>query len=364
MNSSLKCVVSKLQSDNKRIRSSNIELMRIICILMIIGGHYYTHNIHYDSAPLMNDIFLKIFGGFSKLSVNTFVLITGYFGANLTTKRVLPLIKDRWFYSMLVSSVLVALGAVSVTPRFLLQTALPLTMCKHNYITTFVVLYFFVPYINVLLEKLSKKQFLTLLVYETIFFSLIPTVIKDFSVDMYSYILWMVFLYQIGYYLYWYKPTVPWKIVMPASFVLLWVCTIFVEPIAHIDEKMYFANKQNSIVLLFASVGWFGFFANLKMKSSSFINWLSSSTFAVYIIHDDPYMREFLWNKVFLSDPNSNYMIIHFFVSIIIIYLSCIAIDKVYRLTLSNLLQKLWDIIISTAENVFKKVFDRISNIF
>ena len=335
--------------------------MRIICILMIISGHYYTHGVKYESAPLVNDIFLKIFGGFSKMSVNCFVLITGYFGANLKTKRVLPLIKDRWFYSVLVSGVLAALGAVSVTPKFLLQTALPLTMCKHNYITTFVVLYFFVPYINILLEKLSKKQFLTLLLFETIFFSFISTAVRDFSIDMYSYILWMCFLYQIGYYLHQYKPAVPWKIVMPASFVLLWVCTIFVEPLAHINEKMYFANKPNSIVLLFASVSWFGFFADLKMKHISFINWLSGSTFAVYIIHDDPYMREFLWTKVFRCSEylNSNYMILHFFVSILIVYASCIAIDKVYRLTLSKPLQKLWDIITGIAEKAFNKIFGR-----
>ena len=38
-------------SETKRQRNSIIELLRILCILMVIAGHYYAHGIAYAMAP-------------------------------------------------------------------------------------------------------------------------------------------------------------------------------------------------------------------------------------------------------------------------------------------------------------------------
>ena len=135
----------------KKERSSNIELMRILCILFVMGGHYYTHGIQYEDTTFWNEVFLKIFGGFSKFGVNCFVLVTGYFGEKLTTRRIIPLIKDRWFYSVFLSIILLATGISKFSIKLGLKTLFPLILCRHNYITVFVVLYFFIPYLNILL---------------------------------------------------------------------------------------------------------------------------------------------------------------------------------------------------------------------
>lgn len=329
----------------KKVRNSNIELMRILCILFVIGGHYYTHGIEYEGAPFWNEVFLKIFGGFSKFGVNCFVLVTGYFGEKLTTRRIVPLIKDRWFYSVFMSVVLLTTGVSQISMKFGLKTMFPLLLCRHNYITVFVVLYFFIPYLNILLNTLTKKQFGMLILTEFIFFSVIPTVVGQFSVDMYSYILWMVYLYQIGYYLKKYNPAIPWKIAMPVSVALLLACSLIIEPLLHIETKLRFANTQNSCILLVASVAWLGFFANLKMPHISLINWLAKSTFAVYILHDDPDVRAVIWSKIFHCKDylDSSFLPVHFFISVLAIYFCCIAVDKIYAITLSKPLLKLTD---------------------
>ena len=38
-------------SETKRQRNSVIESLRILCILMVIAGHYYAHGIAYAMAP-------------------------------------------------------------------------------------------------------------------------------------------------------------------------------------------------------------------------------------------------------------------------------------------------------------------------
>ena len=86
--------------NRKKIRNSNIELLRIISILMIIAGHYYVHGGFSDVSPF-NECVLKIFGGCAKIGVACFVLITGYFGDKIKPGRVVYLIKDRWVYSLI-----------------------------------------------------------------------------------------------------------------------------------------------------------------------------------------------------------------------------------------------------------------------
>lgn len=44
-------------------RDSNIELMRILCILMVIAGHYYYHGGWENGLSPTNEVFLKVFGG-------------------------------------------------------------------------------------------------------------------------------------------------------------------------------------------------------------------------------------------------------------------------------------------------------------
>lgn len=318
-----------------------------------MGGHYYTHGIQYEDAPLINEIFLKVFGGFSKFAVNCFVLVTGYYGAKLTTKRIVPLIKDRWFYSVFLSIVLVAFGVCSITPKFALKTVFPLLLCRHNYITVFVVLYFFIPYINILLNNLSKDQFRNLLITETIFFSVIPTLFGQFSTNMYSYILWMMFLYQIGYYLQIHKPKVNFKIVCPLSIGFLLCCSLIIEPILGL-VKLRFANTQNSIVLLIASGSFLGLFTTMKPHYNSVVNSLAKSTFAVYILHDDPDVRAVLWTKVLHCKCyiNSSWLPVHFVVSITAIYIVCVAIDKIYQATLAKPMMNLANLSMNKTDNL------------
>lgn len=349
----------------KAKRESNIELMRIICILMVIGGHYYTHGFPNINVTGVNEVFLKIFGGFSKFAVNCFVIITGYFGKNLSTKRIVPVIKDRWFYSIFLSFILVVLGFREISVKFSIITMFPLITCRHNYITVFVMLYFFIPYINEWFEKITKQQIIKFLLTEGIFVSVIPTIFNDFSRNTYAYLFWMIFLYQIGYYLGYYKPNIPWKICFPISMVILLSCSLIVEPLInrllHKNTNLYFANTQYSIVLLLASICMVGFFSSVKIKYSPVINWFSKSTFAVYILHDDPDIRAIIWSKVFRNEffADKNILPIHFFVSIFSIYNVCVLIDKIYCLLFSKPLWLLFERAILMFDNLKKCILNK-----
>ncbi len=60
-------------------RYSNIELLRIVSMLLIISFHYAYKGGFTDDIPLINGYIIKMFWMFGELGVNCFMLITGYF---------------------------------------------------------------------------------------------------------------------------------------------------------------------------------------------------------------------------------------------------------------------------------------------
>ena len=66
----------------KRLRNSNLELLRIFAMLAIIAHHFVvnsTVNLQYNYLnPTTNQYFLEIWGMWGKTAINSFILISGY----------------------------------------------------------------------------------------------------------------------------------------------------------------------------------------------------------------------------------------------------------------------------------------------
>jgi len=54
-----------------------------------------------------------------------------------------------------------------------------------------------------------------------------------------------------------------------------------------------------SMFTLVASISIFHFFKNLNIKNNKFINFIASTTFGCYLIHDNTVNRPFLWKNLF-----------------------------------------------------------------
>lgn len=74
---------------------------------------------------------------------------------------------------------------------------------------------------------------------------------------------------------------------------------------------------DNSAIALIFSIGFFLTINSIKIKNRKLNNsicFISASTFGVYLIHDNPFMREWIWKEVF----NDSYYLDNY---IIILYL-------------------------------------------
>lgn len=80
----MKKIIERASSSNEvpqnMMRSSNIELLRIIAMFMVVLGHYYVKGGFPDDS-LMNTskLVMQFLGSWSKIAVDIFVIISGYF---------------------------------------------------------------------------------------------------------------------------------------------------------------------------------------------------------------------------------------------------------------------------------------------
>ena len=83
-------------------RDSNIELFRVILMLLIIAHHFSLHYVIKDGLPLSSfeRLYILLIGAWGKVAVDCFVIITGYFmcKSRITAKKFAKLVCEFMFY--------------------------------------------------------------------------------------------------------------------------------------------------------------------------------------------------------------------------------------------------------------------------
>lgn len=111
------------------MRQSNIELLRIISMILIIMHHFSVHGTFPFTPDLtFNKVFLQVFALGGKAGVVAFVMITGYFMISSSFKlhKFAKLIGQIWFYSIAMLGVAMGLGLDTVTSRNMMLALLPI----------------------------------------------------------------------------------------------------------------------------------------------------------------------------------------------------------------------------------------------
>lgn len=237
-------------------RNSNIELMRIICIIVVIIHHCIVHGFLSQEINLsiLNQRILYLMAGGGRMAINCFLLITGYFGVKSlvdTKNKVFMLWKDRWVYSLAISIIMLLFGISQLSLEYVLRAVFPTILCRHNYITTFIFLELLIPFINKGICSLSQKEYQKLLVIATIIMSVFPTFLNPsglYKDNAYSYLLWMIYIYCIGGYMQLYNLELPWKWLSVISIIVIALMTIIVEPACDFLPVRYTTTTQYNII--------------------------------------------------------------------------------------------------------------------
>lgn len=334
-----------MKETNKITRNSNIELLRIVLILMVISLHYLngadwgggllSHvtqgSLNYYIANFLESAFI--------MAVDTFIIITGYFSLNKTSIRIAKPIK---LYSLLIFYGLIfsAFMLCFKNPVMNFETLkfVAKTICYRWFLVIYCVLYILIPFLNKFIHSLTQKQFFTLLVINAIFFYVINTFSPWLTVNDYGYgIVNFINLYLVGAYLKLYHPDpLPKKIGSLIFLGCVLFTTVFsIIPLAFASSRAW---SYISIFNLISAIALFEFFRAMDIKYNSVINYFASYTFAVYIINGCGPVPPFVYRKIFKSDLywNHPHMIFNFIICVLGFYCICVVIEFMRRCLFSK----------------------------
>ena len=330
---------------NQTKRKSSFELLRIYCMLMIIGGHIImVHRTSFDLQSIDFCVSLLLRGAFA-VAVNAFVLISGYWGIKFKWQRLLQLDIQTLFYSIILLVVSVLLGWHSIVLKKDFLLLFPILSKQYWFITCYAVLYLISPLLNQWSASLEKKEFRRLLFTGFIIIYLWPTFSFVFNTPQFindaGYgIINFAYLYMLGQYIhhiyvdryssrkYWMGYLISIFLLFLAQYSLSYILGFqFVSWISY-----------NTFFIFFGSICLFFVFKNMHF-SSSWVNSLAKPCLAVYLIHFHPCIWHNFCEVIGTSSVHGWKYLILIILLPIIIYLICGIIEFI-RVLLFNKIEE------------------------
>lgn len=363
---------SDIRKKDTVVRQSNIELLRILSMIMIIAHHVGVHSgFSFDAGIHINEFWVLLLKIGGKIGVNVFVLISGYFlisAKSLKTSKVLKLWVQICSYCVLIYSVFVVCGFEPFNIKMLFEAFFPITYSKWWFASAYFVLYLLFPYINKLLTALDKKEYQKLLVLMAACWCIVPTFLEKSWQS--NSLLWFVFLYALAGYLRLHMDVAALKngkyIALSVVFTLLtYFSAVIIDMLSSKNSFFsayvtYFYDMQR-LPMLLISVTLFIGFLNLKIGYKPLINIISPSTFGIYLIHDDRLMRKMLWKTLFqnASYTDNEYLIIYTIFQIVIVFVVCAAIELLRIHIIEKMYVKWLDNFSNKIDSMLDKVFGK-----
>lgn len=240
-------------------------------------------------------------------------MITGYFmiTSSFKLKKLWKLVSQIWFYSLLILAFATYKHLDSVDFVNIVHSVLPLGQTNW-FAYTYLLLYLFIPFLNPCLHGIERHMYCRGLILATMIWFVLPTIYNIWPklpyLDMgMSPLLMFFYLYAVGAYLRLYgheffKDKAGKMIGLGFGGIFagyLLVDFIMVSHHSFQQQIFYFSIPSYTIFSLCAGYGLFVYFAEMNMSYHKYINLLASTTFGIYLIHDNELFRPYLWHHVF-----------------------------------------------------------------
>ena len=354
-------------------RNYGIDLLRIVsmflvCILHVLGHGGILNNttentVNYNVAWIMNIS--------AYCAVNCYALISGYVG--IKSKFKFSNIVNLWlqvvFYSGLIT---VGFGIFKLNLHWsdVVEAFLPVLGQRYWYFTAYFGLFFFMPIFNLAINNLNKnviRACLIILLFLFCFYSL--DFGDNFVLKRGFSLLWLAMLYLVGGYISKYDPLRKIKshqlvLIVFICILLTWVPRFIIETFhdrVGIFQKLY-GFKDDLILyvsptITLIAIALLELFSRFKInKIKGVITFFASTSFGVYLIHDNNSVRGTLMINRFAEFASYNpvLMVLAVLGVALGIYLVCSLIDYLRILLFKALKVK---ILTQKLENKIKNKF-------
>lgn len=272
-------------------RQSNMELLRLFAMLMIMIGHAlffpYPDGQSIIEAPLLPFLRFSI-GGLSICCVDVFVLISGWFGINYKMKRLISLVFQTLFFSILIYLVLLLWKPSQYQNLDALSTIILFHSDDYWFIKAYIGLYLFAPMLNKYIETATEKQLRTSLIvfysFQTIYgwLNLYGAHWFEGGFSMVSF----MGLYILARYVRLHLNSNRGKFFFLSIYMAIGIgIGVLAFILAALDIRIYgrLLTYTNPLVII-ESVCLVVFFSKMHIQSRS-INKVAASCLAIYLLH-------------------------------------------------------------------------------
>lgn len=349
-----------------KTRSSNLEFYRIICMLMIVAHHYVVNSglskgIMLDNPTSCNSLFFWIFGMWGKTGINCFLMITGYFmcRSHITLRKFLKLMLQICFYNVIIYFIFLLCGMESVTPLRLIKLVMPIWGVSTSFVGCFILFWLTIPFWNILVNHMTKRQHQLLLSLLLLFYSILP-LIPTFPVD-FNYVSWFGVIYLIASYIRLYphpvfQKTHLWGLASIAS-VLMAIASVYVMFRFKGEHHHFFVSDSNKFLAVAVAVSTFLWMKNINISYSKWINTIGAASFGVLLIHaNSDAMRQWLWKDTIdcVGHYDADFYWLYAIGCVLIIYAVCTIIDIIRIKTIETPLLNITESLCMKAYSYFK----------
>lgn len=331
-------------------RHGGLDLLRVVSMLLVILYHFLVWGTtHTGDVPcdisLNNGGFVcassySVLSALSQLGVICFVLISSYFlyGSKIIRlDKVLFIWIVTCFYSLLITAVFVILNKCSASE--LLTAANPVRTDRYWFVTKYLALVLLSPFLTVMFEALSKKGAQTALMILTI---LVTTITKGFpygnvmfqdspfSVSVFCFLFFIAGYYK-KYGFNGLEKFAPLVFALSIIFQSLLGLAIDLKNPSVLHGAFSIGYNAFSII---PGVALFVMANSISMtRYPPILRNITPSIFAVYLIHDNYFVRNWIWTQVI--NPTEYWgqyiWVLYAIVVPVIIFAACVIIDMFRR---------------------------------
>lgn len=318
-------------------RASNFELLRIICMFLVMVVHYVPKRPEVTALTLNQDLLTSIvtleLKSLSFVCVHCFILISGFWGIKFRGKSFANLMFQILFWAVIG----ILMAKVLIPPylhdsRSISEIIHGLLVWQQGrwFISAYIFLFMFSPVLNSFIEKSDTS---TLGKYLLIFY-LFSTIYgwcwrsEEFNTGLSAVSLFG--LYLIGAYLRkcnasyvtWNKYYDLWGYLL-TGFFLVAISIVLIR--IGVTKSIY--GYLNPLVIL-ESIFLFQFFRKLNLQYNGLVNWLAASAFAVFLFHCDYCMSKGYDYYLRLLEYKFEYPLFPVLLYMVVVFLLVVVLDQ------------------------------------
>ena len=359
----------------KKRRNANMDLLRIVSMLLIVFLHSIDHSGVLENAETCGSgmyFYVRFTYALCQVCVNIYIMLSGYFmvKSKFRLQKLVTLWMEATFYSLVLRIVFMITGTKTFSMTSLISCFFPILTGRYWFLTIYVGLYLISPFLNMLINTMDKKQHgllnVCLFGLMSLWSSIHPSIAGMNSGGGWG-LAWFVALYiTAAWFRLYYTPKekpVVWLVVFIAIPLLIAAVQYMLKnwiTIGMLNRVIDNWFRYDSAPVYIMSISLFAGFLNINIKSeraSRMISFVAPMTLGVYLIHAHADVSPWSWYVLALPEKmNSGMFVLVQLGCVAGIFAVCITIDAARKYTVGRLEQtKTLERICIKIESIFKR---------